>query len=189
MSPDAIGICLAILGIGLCLFFGLRGFTSKVTDRISDVKDAIITELSNIRVKMAKVETRADDIWQLEKGRFEESSSTIEGTLKNFGKVKISAEPAAEMTTYTLEVEKEDLNLNLISRLSKITGLVKTEINLFGSEPRLFPVRPKVIRILVPSTDPKLCTQYISTFLNWLDTKYHSGRQQEIEEFEKGINI
>lgn len=189
MTPDGLFISLAILGIGLCLYFGLRGFTNKVTDKVSDVKEAIITELSSIREKMTKVETRAEDIWELEKGRLTKSSGTIEGTLKNFGKVKIAAEPAADKTVYTLEVEKGDLNTNLISRLSRITELAKIELNLFGNETRLLPVRPKVIRILIPSTDSKLCTQYISTFLKWLDTEYPSGRQRELKEFEEGISI
>lgn len=197
MSPDAIGICitigvgglLAIIGIGLCVYLGLRGFTNRLTDKISDVRDNIITELSNIGRKLDKVEMRAEDIWQSAQGYFSRPSGTIVRTLNNFGKTKISAELGAEAITYVIQVEKGILSAGIVGRLSKITELSKIEINLFGSEPRVFSVHPNGIRIIVPSTDPKLCTQYISIFLKWLDTEYHSGRQQQIDEFERDINI
>jgi hypothetical protein len=105
-------------------------------------------------------------------------------TLKNLRKVEVTAEPNEKETIYYIEVEEPVLKTGFIVKKSKETKLATKEKELFGKEPqiRVYDARRMVLR--VPSTDPRICAEYVSLFLKWLDTDYW-GSLKELEEYEK----
>ncbi len=50
------------------------------------------------------------------------------------------------------------------------------------------PMRPRLIRVILPSTNPKVSTEYISIFLKKLDELYQEGVSLKAD-FEKGITL
>lgn len=198
MSADAVGICVAIglglvfltLGLGATVFLGLRSFTGGVKERLSEVKEDIVSGLSDIRDKMIRVETIADSVQDSVQAYI---ASRPEGTvvreLQNFGSTRIAAEPGAEDTTYTVRVEKGIINTRIMGKLSRSTGFSAKELEVFGTEPRTLSLGARTFRITLPSTDAKICTQYMSLFLKWLDTEYIKGQEEGKKEFEDGIEV
>ena len=55
---------------------------------------------------------------------------------------------------------------------------------MFGEEPRIYNLGPRALSIHVPSTDPAICTRYISLFLKWLNTEYWEALK-ELEKYEE----
>ena len=45
-------------------------------------------------------------------------------------------------------------------------------------------VNPNHLIVRVPSTDPTLCSRYISMFLNWLSAEYFNRAEKTIAEYE-----
>lgn len=195
MSTDILGICVTIgvsvlvagVAIGLGVFFGLRNFTSTFSDRVSKAKDAIVGELSPIRDRLVTIDERTNSMWQRELGKIS-STGTVEKYLKNFAKTKITASPGKDETSYIIEVEKGTLEPNFILKVSEETRLNSIEKEMFGKLVGQVPLRANRIKLTVPSTDPKLCTKYISIFLNWLDTEYVKALNR-ISDFESGIEV
>ena len=192
MDGTTLGICitvfLSLLAIGLCIFFGLRGFTDKLTTKITEVKDDLVMQLSGINEKIVRVETLANNIWQLASGYISAQSGTIELSLVNFGKVTVSAEPGDKYTTYIIQSEKGRLSANLIVKASKKSGLAELEIKTFGNETTVYSLGSRRLRMVIPSDDSKVCKEYLGKFLGWLDSKYWY-ELQTIDEFEKGIEV
>lgn len=196
MTPDIIGICVTIgvsvvlagVMIGLAVFFGFHNFTSNLTDKASKIKDAIIGELSPIKDRLVTIDERTLNIWQYELAKVSSSTGTVEKYLTNFGKTIITAEPGKDETAYTIQVEKGTLDANFISKISEETRLNSIEKEMFGRLIAQIPIRSNRLKLIVPSTNPKICTQYISTFLKWLDSEYIKAIPQ-ITEFETGIEV
>jgi hypothetical protein len=197
MDTNIIGICVTIflsaIGIAVAICFGLRGFTNRISKQVDETKNSIVLELSGIKENITKIITRIDDVWQLvsqlalllTKGQ---TVGTIEVELKNFGKTRISAEIAEKETRYMVQSQRGKLISDAIVRISKYTTLAKTELEMFGRETMVTNIG-NWIRVQVPSVDPKLCTQYMSLFLKWLDTEYVTTLQSETDRFEKDIKI
>jgi len=196
MTPDIIGICVTIgvsvvlagAMIGLAVFFGFHTFTSNLSDKGSKIKDAIIGELSPIKDRLVTIDERTLNIWQHELAKTSSPIGTAEKYLTNFGKTTITAEPGKEETAYTIQVEKGTLNSQFIGKISEETRLNSIEIEMFGKLVVTIPIRNNRLRLIIPSTDPKICTQYISIFLKWLDSEYIKALPQ-IDDFETGIEI
>jgi len=193
MDVNVIGICVTILlgviAVALAIFFGLRVFTNGIGKKVDETKDSLVIELSGIKENIVKIITRVDDVWQLAsvfmKGQ---GVGTIEVDLKNFGKTKISAEVAVKETRYLIQPEKGRFSDDAIPKISKITTLAKTELEMFGREPVVMSLG-NMLRVTLPSVDPKLCTEYMSLFLKWLDTDYVRELQSDISKFEKDIKV
>lgn len=196
MTPDIIGICVTIgvsvilagIMIGLAIFFGLHNFTSNIGDKISKTKNAIVGELSPIKDRLVTIDERTKNIWQYEMGKASSSTGTVETYLTNFAKTTITAEPGREETVYIIQVEKGTLNAEFIIKVAEETRLNNIEREMFGRLVEVIPLRPNRLRLTVPSTDPKTCTQYISTFLKWLDSEYFEALPK-IADFETGIEV
>ena len=62
--------------------------------------------------------------------------------------------------------------------------MAKKELELFGEEPKLgvFPDSKHMV-LTVPSIDGKVCSQYVSLFLKWLDTTYFEALK-EVSDYE-----
>jgi hypothetical protein len=197
MDINVTGICvtivIGIIAIALSIYFGLRGFSNSIGKKVDETKDGVVLELSGIKENIVKIGTRVDDIWQLvsqlalllTKGQ---TVGTIEVELKNLGKTKISAEVAEKETRYMVQSEKGKLISDAVIRISKYTTWAKTEREMLGREAMVTNIG-NWIRVQVPSVDPKLCTQYMSLFLKWLDTEYVTALQSETDRFEKDIKV
>lgn len=152
-----IGLVALAFGVG----FGLRGFGKGITSELRDIKETVIA-----------IQETADKTWDLILNRFAPSSGTVERELENLGKVKISAEPGEKETRYLIEIEKPILIEGLLFKLTKESGLLKKEQEMFGSELKGVILSRTRMRIRIPCTDPKLCTEYITLFLKWLSMTY-----------------
>ena len=193
MNINILAICIAAVlsfgGIAIAIFYGLRGFTNKLTDKLTNAKDAITEQLSGINEKIVRIEVTGDKFWELAREYLAKPPGTVEKQLKNFGNVKISAEPSGKETRYTFRMERGEISLGLIDRLTKLTSFEEHEREMLNGVPELFALGPNAFRMVVPSVDPKVCTRYISDFLRWLDTEYTKGKQELLKDFEEGIEI
>ncbi len=190
MDINILGICLTIflslLAISLAIFFGLRGFTSRIGDKLSSLKDDIVMQLSGMNEKMARVETTVSNLWSLATGYLKGAPGTVTIHLKNFGDTKISALPGRDETTYVIEVAQGMLDSALIGKASMSTGFTAKEISMLGREPMVFSLSRTRVRVVLPCTEPKKCTEYINEFLKWLDSEYPTVAKA-FEEFETGL--
>ena len=196
MSIDAVGITagigssiiLGLIIVGLTLFFCLRSIRSEVSTQAQNVRKDITEKLSSIDNKVTKIETLTNTVWDVLREREFGTTGTVEIQLKNFAKTTITAEPREEETAYIIQVEKGTLDDNFIAKVSNETRLNTIEREMFGKLVGQIPLRPNRMRLIIPSTDPKLCTKYISIFLKWLDLEYIKALPQK-DEFETGIEV
>lgn len=177
---------LSALALATAIYFGLRGMGDRFSDKISGVKDDVVAGLSSITEKLAKIETKGEDLWQMFNGYINRTSGTVTIQTKNFGELRVSAEPGLDDTTYIISVEKGNLSHALIAKASKSTHLNETELKIFGKLVVTYQMGSTRVRFIVPSTDPKVCTDYINLLLEWLDSEYINAIKV-IGEFENGI--
>ncbi len=194
MDINITGICitvlLGVLALGAAIFFGLRGFTDKIGRKVDQTKDDIVTELSDINEKIVKIDTNTDNLVQLANAYLTSSTGTVTRQLKNFGATKISALPASGETLYIIRTARGRLDSKSVSKISKETGFENEERKLLaGRDVVVQSVGSNILRVEVPSTDPELCTKYMSMFLKWLDTQYIETIKRETSQFEDNIAI
>jgi len=167
-----------LLAIAIAIFFGLYGFRKDVSNKLSDIRDKLIT-----------MGVTLENAWELIRLRFVGASGTVERNLKNLGKTTISAEPDVKSTIYLIKVEKPVLKGGLIDKLSKNTKFEDIEKKMFNEKiTGIHVFLPNQMRVEVPSIDPKICTEYISLFLKWLDTTYFN-LLYKIKDYEEPIQI
>ena len=75
----------------------------------------------------------------------------------------------------------------MISVLSKETGLEEEEIRMLKKVPSYTAVSKNELIMHVPCLEPKLCTEYITIFLKWLDSTYFERFQSKLADFEESI--
>lgn len=175
----AVAIFLGLIGIAIAVAFGLRGFETRV-----------MGELSIIREKVVGIQQVVEKVWDvvLRSPAFG-AQGTVERDLKNLGKTKITARPDVKMTVYLIEVEKPVLQQGLIVTLIKGTELEAKENEMFGGQvPAIAVSLPNWLRIHVPSTEPRVCTEYISLLLKWLDSTYFDSLQT-LRDYEEPIQV
>lgn len=193
MDINILGICitafLSSVGLAVAIFCGLYGFKKDIGEKITNVKDDIIVELSDIKENTVRIQEKANDLWDLAKVHLPSTARTIEVKLQNFGNTKISAEPDVSGTAYMMRIEKGSLSGALISKISKKTELAGVSVGMFGREVFVTTLGANILKIIVPSTDPTLCKKYMSILLKWLDTTYVKEVKHELEEFEEGITV
>ena len=170
-----IGLISIALGLFLGLFFGLAGFRKGVIDQLSSIKEAVIA-----------IRTTSEKTWDLVVLRFSESSGTVERELENLGKVKITAEPGAEVTTYLFEIEKPILKEGFFIKEVKKPYFMEQETEILGGVTGVIILSPQRMRCVLPSTDHKVCTEFITFLLKWLDSTYFESLK-EIKDFEETI--
>jgi hypothetical protein len=175
-----------VFALALAIFLGLRGFTSNIGGKLSSLKNDIVMQLSSMNEKMTKVETTVGNLWNLAIGHLRGAPATVTVHLKNFGDTKISALPGPNETTYVIEVAQGMLDADLIAKASKITGFSAKEMTMLGREPAVFSLGRNRVRMILPCTESKKCTEYINEFLKWLDVEY-SEVAKTFDEFETGI--
>ncbi len=172
-----LGLLIGLLGIGLGLFlglfFGLSGFRKGVTDKLSDIETKIVT----IGVTVEKA-------WDLVITRYGTISGTVERELDNLGKIKITAEPSVDITTYIIEISRPIFKEGPLSRKFKEEHFLKTENQLLGREGIFYVLSPTKLRYVLHNTDPRVCTEFITFLLKELDSSYPAllGEAKNFEE-------
>ncbi len=170
-----LGLISIALALFLGLFFGLAGFRKGVTTELSTIKEAVIA-----------IRTTVEKTWDLVLLRIGESAGTVERELENLGKVRITAEPGAKETVYLIEIEKPILNQGYLVKISKETELATKESRLFGKEGTIVVLSRHRMRYYVNSTDPKVCTEFITFLLKWLNSTYVESLK-DLKKFEESI--
>lgn len=178
-----LGILIGLLSIALSIFFGLFfGLRS--------LKGGIVDQLSAIRERVVILQGTVEKVWDMLSNAvpllLQAKAGTITRTMKNLGKVTISASPSADKTDYHIIVEQPVLDKDLIAKLGNETDLNKREVEMFRAVVRCTVLSSDRIVMHVPSTDAKLCTEYINLFLIWLDSAYLAARPS-ITDFEESI--
>jgi len=173
-----LGILLGLIAIAVAIYFGLWGFRKDTGDKLSDIRDKVVA-----------MGLTLDNAWALLKMHFLGQTGTVERNLRNLGKTKITAKPGEKTTEYTVDVEKAVLEQGLIGKLSKTTGLEDIEKKFFGDQipTGITPVPTRVI-VTLPCSDSQKCTEYMSTFLKWLDSTYYD-LLPKIKDYEEPIQI
>lgn len=166
-------LLIGLVAIALAVFFGLWSF-----------RKGIISELTTIKETVIAIRTTAEKTWDLVLRRFAESGGTVERQLDKLGRVKITAEPAANETSYTIEIEKPILKEGLLLKKFQEPRFVKVEKELLGKEGMFYVLSPMRFRYELPSTDPKVCTQFITFVLKELNETYFEllGGVKDFEE-------
>lgn len=173
------GILLGLIAVAVAIYFGLWGFRKDVSDKISDIRDKVMV-----------VGNTLDKAWDLMKIHYGASTGTVVRNLPNLGNIKVSAEPGPKNTMYIIEVEKPIFQEALLLKISRETQLGDKEKEIFGKEPQigLTVFSPTRMRLTLPCTEPKICTDYITVVLKWLDSEYFTAIP-EIKDFEENILI
>ncbi len=134
-----LGLLIGLISVALAIFFGLSGFRNRVTDKLSsiekhtepigDIKDKI----SGMGERVIAIQGATEKAWDLLSAQLTKGG-TVERNLDNLGKVKISAEPGADETSYLIEIEKPTLAEGLFTKLAKEPNFVQTETQFLGRE-------------------------------------------------------
>jgi len=182
MDINWMGICITIIlsavAIALGIFFGLYSFRSGV-----------LKELGSIKEKVVVIEKTSLDVWEVIKSKLLFSTGTIKLQLANLGETFVTANPGPDNTVYNVKFEKGKLSASSISNITKDTGFENTEIEYFNAVTQVFSVGERNITVHLPSKDAKLCTEYMSVFLKWLDEVYFNKLQDVIYSFENDIKV
>jgi len=170
-----------VMGLGVVLFLALIVCIYRVEGKLSKIQDntGVIPEIRNELTKLAeRVDMALRMGIQVPKG-----TATV--TLKHFGKVEVTAEPDYNGTDYRILVENPLLKAGLVVKKSKETEMIAKERELFGKELNVivYPDSRHMV-LTVPSTDPTICSQYVSFFLKWLDTTYWEALK-EVQAYER----
>lgn len=161
-----VGIIITLIGIA----FALNSKLSTIEENTKPIK------------KIEEIVTRLDERFQ--PFYFSQAHRTARFDMTHLGKVEVSAEPLTNETKYYITIEKPILLSGLIEKRSKETYLAEEEKRLFGKETQFTVVDAQRIVWYVPSTDPEVCTKYMSSLLKWLDGTYATEVRQ-IEDYEK----
>ncbi len=170
-------ILVGLLAIAAAIYFGLWGFRKDISDKLSNIRDKVMT-----------MGVTLDKAWDLLKIHYGAGTGTVERVLTNLGKTKISAEPGPDTTNYIVEVEKPVFHEKLIAKVYKEKGLIEKEKIIFGKELQMVVnvFSPTRMRLTIPCSESKACTEYMTLVLKWLDSVYFASLPT-IKEFEEAI--
>jgi hypothetical protein len=168
-------LLIGLVAIALAIFFGLWGFRRSIGDQLSTIKEAVVA-----------IRTTVEKTWDLAVQRFTVSGGTVVRELENLGKVRITAEPAENETSYLVEIEKPILSQSYLVKVSRQTELARKEKELFGKEGNVLVLSSQRMRYRMPCTDPKVCSEFVTYILKWLNSTYAESLK-DIKEFEEPI--
>lgn len=167
-----------LLAIALTLWFGLQSFKGGITEKLQKMSE----DLTAIR-------TKQDALWDIVAAKAGPGwSGTVTRALPNLGQVEISANPKEAQTQYFVKVQHGTLSDALIELLAKRTGFHDYEQRtLNGQAASYLQVDKHALILNVPAVDPAVTTEFMSKFLEWLDSEYIEGREQALAEYEAPI--
>ena len=174
-----VGLLLGLLSIALAIFLGLRSFTGGIGGHLVEIKN----DLKQVRLRL-------EDIWN-ERPLFGAAAApgTVHRQMEHLGAVSITARPGDQETVYVVDVEKPVIREGLIIKLSQGSGFgADVEKRMFGKNlPRILERSGKSLLVSVPTTDAEVATEYMTLFIEWLDTEYMHRIDKEIDDFERPI--
>jgi hypothetical protein len=173
----AISLILSIVGASIAVL----GLLFKISEKLSRIQENT-GKIEDVKTEVTKLATGVDVVIRY---GLQTSKGTVTVTLPQLGRVSVSAQPGSQSTEYKLEFTKTHhvLDHNYISKKTKELGFAKTEIVMFGKESQLASLGPNLMVLVVPSTDPKLCSDYVSAFLKFIDSLLE-GYAEELKEYE-----
>ena len=109
----------------------------------------------------------------------------------------LSALDAKRLRKIRYYIEHEGRTGELDIFQGDLEGLVLVDFEFESEEEKLFSgqevqvnsIGSDFLKVRVPSTDPALCTKYMSMLLKWLDTNYMKEMHSEIRQVEDNIKI
>jgi hypothetical protein len=150
-------------------------------DKIGEDIGEIKTHAKQIMTSIDRHMDRLTDIIEM----YVSKVGTVEKELKNIGKVKITADVGEASTKYYIEIEKPIIKERFIVRKWKESKeLSRVEKEFFGEEEVVVGGFPRLLTLTLPSADPKICSSFMASFLEWLDKSYWKSLE-EIREFEE----
>ena len=167
-----------LLAIALTLWFGLQSFKGGITDKLQKVSE----DLSTIR-------TKQDAIWDVVTLNIHPKwSGTVTRAMPNLGKVEISANPKEKQTQYFVKAQHATMSDALIELLAKRTGFLDYEKQLLdGQVATYLQVDKNALVVNIPAVDPVVTTEFVTRFLEWMDTEYVEKREKVLAEYEAPI--
>jgi len=173
----AISLILSIVGASIAVL----GLLFKISEKLSRIQENT-GKIEDVKTEVTKLATGVDVVIRY---GLHTPKGTVTVTLPRLGRVSVSAQPGSKGTEYKLEFTKTHrvLDHNYISKKTKELGFAKKEIAMFGKEPMLSSLGPSLMVLVVPSTDPRLCSDYVSAFLKFIDSLI-GGYTEELKEYE-----
>lgn len=171
----ALTIFFGVIAIALTIFFGLKGLPKDVLGELSRIKEAVIA-----------IRTTVEKTWDLMLRQSAQGGGTVERQLENLGKVRITAEPGKDNTSYLIEIEKPLLKEGPLYKIVQEPDFVKQEGKILGQQSQITVLSPNRMRFNIPCTDPKPCTEFVTFLLKELNSTYVESLK-EIKKFEESI--
>ena len=203
LTADGITIALSIIVglvmIAIALYSGqsrLAGSLTVTLDKITDALERIEAklgdlgrDLSDIGNNVNTIQGRTEDIWnKVRMIRTEvQAGGSVYLNLENLGRTRVAANPGDATTDYFIETEQPELSVEMIQKIRAEGDLKQTEVALLGAEVTLDLIDRSRMILKLPSADPNACTQFLSTFMIWLDSTYFERRMEIKQEFEQPI--
>ena len=185
-----IALIVGLGGIALAVFLGFRGFTKGMTGPLTRIEEKV-NSLASIPTDVTAARQRLDDLWDILSNSISmlqgQTHNAVEATLPNLGFTRVSATPGSDKTEYLIESDKPVLNTDLVSKISKESGLEEKEVEMFGQITRYTDLGRNRMILHIPSTDAKACATFARIFLQWLDSTYIEARARLLEEFEGSV--
>ena len=177
------------LAIALTIWFGLHSFKGGLIERLDKMDANLSRQLQGISNDLTSMRTKLDSVWDIVALKAGPGwSGTVTRAMPNLGQVEISANPKEAQTQYFVKVQHGTLSDALIELLAKRTGFHDYEKQtLNGQAASYLQVDKHALILNVPAVDPAVTTEFMSKFLEWLDSEYIEGREQALAEYEAPI--
>lgn len=176
------------LAIALTIWFGLQNFKGNLTDRLDKIDEGLSTKLQKIGEDISAMRTKLDAVWDVIPKGSPNWTGTVTRMLPNLGKVEISANPREEETQYLISVERGPLSEDLIIALTKQTTFNEYEKSaLEGRKAIIQQVDKHAVLLDIPATDPSVVTDYVTRFVELMDTEYPKKRASVSADYEDPV--
>ena len=185
----ALGLFLGLLAIAITIRFGLHGFKGGLLERLDKMEAGLSGQLQKIRMELSALRTKQDAIWDILALRSQPNwSGTVTRAMPNLGTVEISANPKERQTQYFVRAQHGTMSEALIELLAKQTGFLDYERQLLDGEAATYlQVDKNALIVNVPAVDPEVTTEFVTKFLEWMDTEYVEKREKVLAEYEAPI--
>jgi len=155
----AIGILIGLVSVAIAVYFGMRSTLRRLEEDVSKIKTNTepIKRIEETTRRMDELTTRLDERLDTVLRFLSGKTGTVTLTLKNLGKVTLSAEPHTDETEYIIITEKPVLKGGFIEKISRETSLTEKEKELFrGKTPRIVFANPTTVVLIVPASNTKI---------------------------------
>ena len=176
------------LAIALTIWFGLQSFKGNLTDRLDKIDEGLSTKLQKIGEDISAMRTKLDAVWDVIPKGSPNWSGTVVRMLPNLGEVEISANPREGETQYLIRVERGPLSEDLIIALTRQTTFNEYEMSILGGRKAMIQqVDKHTVLLDIPATEPSVVTDYVTRFVELMDTEYPNKRASVSADYEDPV--